>query len=87
MKIFILVGTRPNFIKVTMFKKEALNYPGMEIKLIHTGQHYSHSMERVFIKELNLPEPKYKLNIKSSGVGRHGRHVRTARPPRAAVIG
>ena len=63
MKIYILVGTRPNFIKVTQFKKEALEYPGMEIQIIHTGQHYDHKMADVFFEQFNL-EPDHFLEIK-----------------------
>jgi UDP-N-acetylglucosamine 2-epimerase (non-hydrolysing) len=63
MKIYILVGTRPNFIKVTQFKKiAALAYPSMQIKLIHTGQHYDEKMADVFFQQFDL-EPDYYLNI------------------------
>jgi len=62
MKIYILVGTRPNFIKVTQFKKEAKAYPEMDIKIIHTGQHYDHKMADIFFEQFNL-EPDFFLDI------------------------
>lgn len=63
-KIFILIGTRPNFIKVTQFKRVAsLLYPEIEITIIHTGQHYDEKMADVFFKQFKL-EPDYFLNIK-----------------------
>lgn len=62
MKIFILIGTRPNFIKVTQFKKHALNYKNVEIKIIHTGQHYDEKMADIFFRQFNLI-PDYYLNI------------------------
>lgn len=63
MKIFILIGTRPNFIKVTQFKKIASeSYPTIELKIIHTGQHYDERMADVFFRQFNLL-PDYFLNI------------------------
>lgn len=60
-KIHILIGTRPNFIKITQFKKLAAD--SFNIKLIHTGQHFDYKMADVFFKELNIL-PDYFLNIK-----------------------
>lgn len=61
MKIYILIGTRPNFIKITQFKKWAPQF-GVEIKLIHTGQHFDVKMADVFFQELNI-QPDYFLDI------------------------
>ena len=53
--IAILIGTRPNFIKVTQFKKiAALKFPQFKITIIHTGQHYDEKMADVFFKQFNL---------------------------------
>jgi UDP-N-acetylglucosamine 2-epimerase (non-hydrolysing) len=63
MKLYILVGTRPNFIKITQFKKIAAeSYPNLIVKIIHTGQHYDEKMADVFFKQFNI-EPDYFLNI------------------------
>lgn len=62
MKILILVGTRPNFIKVTQFKKCAQIFPDMKISIVHTGQHYDEKMADVFFRQFNLI-PDYYLNI------------------------
>ena len=62
-KILICVGTRPNFIKVTRFKKLASKY-NLEIKLLHTGQHFDHQMSKVFFDELNLDKPNIYLEAK-----------------------
>ena len=64
-KILIVIGTRPNFIKITQFKKEAKKYPNLEIKVVHTGQHYDIKMADVFFKQFNLV-PDYFLNIAPS---------------------
>ena len=64
-KILIVVGTRPNFIKITQFKKVAEKYPGIEVKIVHTGQHHSENMADIFFKQFKLV-PDYYLNITSS---------------------
>ncbi len=63
-KILIVVGTRPNFVKITQFKKVAENYPEIEIKIAHTGQHYDDKMSSVFLKQFHI-EVDYFLGIKS----------------------
>lgn len=63
MKIYIIIGTRPNFIKVTQFKKCAAElYPDMNISIIHTGQHYDEKMADVFFRQFNLSPDNF-LNI------------------------
>ena len=64
-KILIVVGTRPNFIKVTQFKKVIANYPNLEIKIVHTGQHYDKKMADVFFEQFELV-PDFFLNISNS---------------------
>ena len=61
-KILIVIGTRPNFIKVTQFKKAARLYPNLEVKIVHTGQHFDEKMADVFFKQFNL-QPDFFLNI------------------------
>ena len=62
-KILIVVGTRPNFIKVTQFKKvNAQMGAPFVIKIVHTGQHYDDKMAAVFFEQFEL-EPDYFLNI------------------------
>ncbi|HXC04048.1 MAG TPA: UDP-N-acetylglucosamine 2-epimerase (non-hydrolyzing) [Bacteroidia bacterium] len=53
-RILLVVGTRPNFIKVTRFKQVALAYPGLEVKIVHTGQHYDSQMADIFFKQFGL---------------------------------
>lgn len=49
MNIYILIGTRPNFIKVTQFKNCAAKInPAIKISIIHTGQHYDEKNGRHF---------------------------------------
>ncbi len=65
--IDIIVGTRPNFIKVAAIIHE-LEYrvkrnSGLKYRLIHTSQHYDTNMSGVFFKELNIPAPDINLNV------------------------
>jgi len=65
MSVTIVVGTRPETIKMAPIIRE-LEKQIIPFLLIHTGQHYDYNMSRQFIKELNLPNPDYsfKLNNK-----------------------
>ena len=59
-KYFVILGTRPETIKLSFFIK-LLKHNGVDFKLIHTGQHYSDNMDSIFFKELELPKPDYNL--------------------------
>lgn len=64
-KILIVVGTRPNFIKVTQFKKVASGFPSLDFKIVHTGQHYDAKMADVFFEQFGLV-PDFFLDIPPS---------------------
>jgi len=61
MKITIVAGARPNFIKIAPIIKaiEQAQLDGCRIKfrLVHTGQHYDHQMSTEFFTQLGIPEP------------------------------
>jgi len=59
--ILIVVGTRPNFIKITRFKAEAEKYPNLDVKIVHTGQHYDSKMADIFFNQFDL-KPDFYLN-------------------------
>ncbi len=61
-KILIVVGTRPNFIKVTRFKKVAAERGTIDVRIVHTGQHFSANMADVFFEQFGLV-PDIFLNI------------------------
>jgi UDP-N-acetylglucosamine 2-epimerase (non-hydrolysing) len=67
MRIIVLVGARPNFIKIGPLMP-ALLAAGIEAPVAHTGQHYDASMSDVFFSDLDLPAPKWFLGI---GSGTH----------------
>jgi UDP-N-acetylglucosamine 2-epimerase (non-hydrolysing) len=65
MKITLVAGARPNFIKVApiIHAIEIASEKGKSIKyrLVHTGQHYDKAMSQSFFDELNIPEPHNNL--------------------------
>jgi UDP-N-acetylglucosamine 2-epimerase (non-hydrolysing) len=67
-RILTVIGTRPNIIKITQFKKVAEKYPQLDLKLVHTGQHYNKNMSDVFFTELGLAQPDYMLQIEAPSV-------------------
>lgn len=101
MKIGIILGTRPEIIKLSPIIRElerlkdnsncsgglndSSNYGGkihnpcksnkyitnnhIDYFIIHTNQHYSENMDKIFFRDLNLPSPNYNLNV---GSGTHG---------------
>ncbi len=64
-KILVVIGTRPNFIKVTQFKRIAAQYSHLDLKIVHTGQHFDAKMADVFFTQFNLI-PDYFLNISTT---------------------
>ena len=62
MKCVTIIGARPQFIKAAPMSAAMIN-AGLNEALIHTGQHYDYEMSQVFFDELNIPPPKYNLNI------------------------
>ena len=68
MKIAIILGTRPEIIKMSpvirLFDDRDVDYC-----LIHSNQHYSKNMDEIFFKELNLTLPDYNLKIGSANHG------------------
>lgn len=71
MKISIILGTRPEIIKMSPIIRECENQH-LDYYILHTGQHYSFEMDKVFFNELKLPLPKYNLDV---GSGPHGKQT------------
>ena len=69
MKIAIILGTRPEIIKMAPIIDE-LREKKIEYFIIHSGQHYSYNLDKVFFEQLSLPEPDYKLEVGSASQGK-----------------
>jgi UDP-N-acetylglucosamine 2-epimerase (non-hydrolysing) len=71
MKLLFVCGARPNFMKIAPLVRACKKY-NIAYKIVHTGQHYSDSMSKVFFDELQIPEPDYNLNV---GSGSHAKQT------------
>jgi len=80
MKIILVAGARPNFMKIAPLiwevkkRQEITKSNKIEYLLVHTGQHYDIEMSNVFFKDLNIPHPDINL-----GVGSASHAVQTAK--------
>lgn len=66
-RVSCVVGARPNFMKVAPVY-QALQRRGVEVRLVHTGQHYDAKMSTVFFDDLGMPRPDAFLGV---GSGSH----------------
>jgi UDP-N-acetylglucosamine 2-epimerase (non-hydrolysing) len=62
LKVLSVVGNRPQFVKSAPLSV-ALRDRGIEEIVLHTGQHYDPELSQVFFDELELPEPRYRLDL------------------------
>jgi UDP-N-acetylglucosamine 2-epimerase (non-hydrolysing) len=67
MKICVILGTRPEIIKCSPIIRECKKRK-VDYFILHTGQHYSYNMDKIFFEQLQLPEAKYNLDV---GSGTH----------------
>jgi len=69
MKITIITGARPNFIKVAPIIHEIQARQelseNISFRLVHTGQHYDKKLSSIFFEELNIPFPDTNLEVGS----------------------
>lgn len=56
MRLMLVLGTRPSFIKCTPIIREIERHKEIELQLVHTGQHYDYELSQLFLDELHLPE-------------------------------
>ena len=71
MKIAIIIGTRPEIIKMAPVIDE-IEKRGIEYILVHTGQHYDHEMSHQFFVDLELKKPDFNIGV---GSGSHGKQT------------
>jgi UDP-N-acetylglucosamine 2-epimerase (non-hydrolysing) len=69
MKITIIAGARPNFIKIApiikAIQQQQLYDKNLIFRLVHTGQHYDKNLSNTFFEELHIPKPDSNLEVKS----------------------
>ncbi len=64
-KVTCVVGARPNFMKVAPVVL-ALKARGLNVRLVHSGQHYDERMSAVFFDDLGMPRPDAFLQVGSA---------------------
>jgi UDP-N-acetylglucosamine 2-epimerase (non-hydrolysing) len=69
LKVFLVVGTRPNFMKMSPLYFELIKEKGVKTSTVHTGQHYDYEISQAFFEEFDLPKPNY---FPGAGPGTHG---------------
>jgi UDP-GlcNAc3NAcA epimerase len=63
-KILTIIGARPQFIKSAAVSRVVrLLADKVEEIVIHTGQHFDQNMSEIFFREMDIPTPKYNLDI------------------------
>ncbi|MFZ4724004.1 MAG: non-hydrolyzing UDP-N-acetylglucosamine 2-epimerase [Paludibacter sp.] len=62
MKITIVAGARPNFMKIAPIIESIIKHKKLTYRLVHTGQHYDKSMSDTFFEELDIPYPDVNLS-------------------------
>ena len=67
MKVFSVVGNRPQFVKAAPLSA-AMRDEGIEEVVLHTGQHWYHVLSQVFFDQLGLAEPRYRLGLHTADV-------------------
>ena len=73
-KLLLIAGARPNFMKVAPIIRAAADFnaarsdsdPLLDCHLVHTGQHYDEKMSEVFFRELGIPKPDVNLDVGSA---------------------
>jgi len=68
-KIITIIGARPQFIKAAAVSREISKHENLNEIIIHTGQHFDKNMSNVFFEQMNIPKPKYNLDIHGLGHG------------------
>lgn len=68
MRIVLIAGARPNFMKVAPLREALASRARTEPVIVHTGQHYDDMMSAAFFRELKMPAPDHNLGV---GSGSH----------------
>jgi UDP-N-acetylglucosamine 2-epimerase (non-hydrolysing) len=71
-KVGLILGARPQIIKSMPFIHLSNEDKQVKLSIVHTGQHYSYEMTKVFFEEFSLPEPTINLNV---GSGSHAQQT------------
>lgn len=70
MKLTLVAGARPNFMKIAPIiraieKENAMGGQQITYRLVHTGQHYDDRLSRIFFEQLEIPDAHVNLGAGS----------------------
>ena len=68
MRVVLIAGARPNFVKIAPVRRALAERQGIEVMVIHTGQHYDDEMSAGFFRDLEIADPERNLGV---GSGSH----------------
>lgn len=93
--IYLVVGARPNFMKIAPIVRALQAHKGLGFNIIHTGQHYDWEMNDVFFEELGIPEPDVFMRAGGGSNSEHTAKIMVAfetlcqskRPDAVLVVG
>jgi UDP-N-acetylglucosamine 2-epimerase (non-hydrolysing) len=91
----LIAGARPNFMKLAPVERCLRAEGALQLRIIHTGQHYDAAMTDVFFEELGIPVPDVHLDVGSGTQGaqtariveRYEAHLLENRPAACVVFG
>ncbi len=66
-KVMTIIGLRPDLIRMSKLVKMLDNSSYIEHIFIHTGQHYSENLDKIFYDQLNLRLPDDNLRVGKTG--------------------
>lgn len=99
MKVVCAVGARPNFVKIApilrAFERARADRPELDVRLVHTGQHYDAALSGSFFADLEIRAPDVNLGVGSGSHAEQTARVLTAfeavlvaeRPDLVVVVG
>lgn len=64
--LMVVIGTRPELIKMSVFLRLAAKDPEIHLTFVQSGQHYDDKLFGVFLRELELPDPNYNIEVGSA---------------------
>lgn len=67
LRLMVVMGTRPEIIKLSEVVKRADRY--LDLSIVHTGQNYDYELNKVFFEELGIREPDYYLGVVGENLG------------------
>ncbi len=78
MKVDLIGGARPNFVKIAPLHAQLRAAPEFDVRLIHTGQHYDDEMSAVFFRQFGMSQPNINFGVGSGTQAEQTAAVMTA---------